>query len=138
MNNNEIIELKKYLQDLDSVKRDILANKSPKANPITLSNISSELTSNLLFRLFNKDFNKTKKGQIIDLEKDEITKINTDCLLIIKNIDKVNQNNSENIYNVIKYCVDNCIQVIIFSSTKIDNLKVENSIINIITNGEIW
>lgn len=106
---------KEVLEILIQIKEQIMNHEKLKYNPMFLTGYSKETKASLLFRIFNKEFNRSHKAQIIDCKKDNINDISikTDCLLIIDNIDDFVKN--EKIEEITKECISKNIQVIKFA-----------------------
>ena len=117
---------------LRTIKENIMIGRKPNYNPVSISGASKQERFELLWRVFNKVFNKLHTSRYVsckDINIDEEFNFNKD-LVIIENIELLvgNSQLQDKICNIINECLENNIQIILCSNENIEDLVIEEHI----------
>lgn len=113
---------------LQSIKKNIMNNKPPVYNPVSLIGGNKEERFKMIFALFNKDFNSKHKGRYIDCAKEESFEIDNQMeLIFLENVQVLARNETmqRKVRDVVETCLNNHIQLVICSDKEIDTLEID-------------
>ncbi len=113
---------------LKIVKENILGNKEPTYNPITLIGLDKGKSYRFFFPIFDKDFNSQYKSFInyCTIDKLDIEIVCRKKLIILENIHEIvgNKNMQEKLHDLLDICFKSKIQVILCSDENVEKLDI--------------
>lgn len=135
-----IFEKNKFaIVTIQTIKENIINDKMPIYNPLFLNGLDKGNRSQFFFRTFTKDFNSAYKDKFQYFSCDEICidKVKNKKFIIIENFEFLNNNITlqEKMLEIINYCLNEFIQVILCSNDNIENLKINNNLKNKLMHG---